>query len=68
MASGASLVEACRALGERLVKTWSRWPETRPKIPDDENDDLHARRLVAQRCLYGVDKNPRAVDLAKLSL
>ncbi len=28
----------------------------------------HARRLVAQRCLYGVDKNPFAVDLAKLSL
>jgi len=68
MGSGAFLVEACRALGERLVKAWARWPETRPKIPDDEDDHLHARRLVAQRCLYGVDKNPRAVDLAKLSL
>jgi hypothetical protein len=68
MGSGAFLVEACRALGERLVKAWGRWPETRPKIPEDEDDQLHARRLVAQRCLYGVDKNPRAVDLAKLSL
>jgi hypothetical protein len=68
MGSGAFLVEACRSLGERLVKAWTRWPETRPKIPDDEDDQLHARRLVAQRCLYGVDKNPRAVDLAKLSL
>jgi N-6 DNA Methylase len=68
MGSGAFLVEACRALGERLVKAWERWPEARPKIPDDEDDQLHARRLVAQRCLYGVDKNPRAVDLAKLSL
>jgi hypothetical protein len=68
MGSGAFLVEACRALGERLVKAWARWPETRPKIPEDEDDQLHARRLVAQRCLYGVDKNPRAVDLAKLSL
>jgi hypothetical protein len=29
---------------------------------------LHARRLVALRCLYGVDKNPMATDLAKLSL
>jgi len=29
---------------------------------------LHARRLVAQRCLYGVDKNPLAVSLARLSL
>jgi hypothetical protein len=29
---------------------------------------LHARRLVAQKCLYGVDRNPMAVDLARLSL
>jgi hypothetical protein len=28
----------------------------------------HARRLVAERCLYGVDVNPLAVELAKLSL
>ena len=68
MGSGAFLVEACRALGDRLVRAWARWPETRPKIPDDEDEPLHARRLVAQRCLYGVDKNPRAVELAKLSL
>lgn len=68
MGSGAFLVEACRALGERLVAAWARWPETRPKIPADEDEELHARRLVAQRCLYGVDKNLRAVDLARLSL
>ncbi|BBE73283.1 Eco57I restriction-modification methylase domain-containing protein [Oharaeibacter diazotrophicus] len=68
MGSGAFLVEACRALADRLVLAWARWPETRPTIPPDEDEPLHARRLVAQRCLYGVDKNPRAVDLAKLSL
>lgn len=68
MGSGAFLVEACRALGERLVAAWARWPETRPTIPADEDEELHARRLVAQRCIYGVDKNPRAVDLARLSL
>ena len=28
----------------------------------------HARRIVAERCLYGVDQNPLAVELAKLSL
>src|SRR5205823_484891 len=27
-----------------------------------------ARRIVADRCLYGVDKNPMAVEMAKLSL
>lgn len=68
MGSGAFLVEACRALAERLVAAWARWPSSRPKIPADEDEELHARRLVAQRCLYGVDKNPRAVDLARLSL
>ena len=30
--------------------------------------DIVARRLIAQRCLYGVDRNPMAVDLAKVSL
>ena len=68
MGSGAFLVEACRALGDRLVAAWARWPKTRPPIPADEDEPLHARRLVAQRCLYGVDRNPRAVELAKLSL
>lgn len=68
MGSGAFLVEACRALGERLIQAWARWPESRPTIPADEDEELHARRLVAQRCLYGIDKNPRAVDLARLSL
>ncbi len=68
MGSGAFLVEACRQLGERLVKAWGRHPHTRPAIPADEDEELHARRLVAQRCLYGVDRNPMAVDLARLSL
>jgi hypothetical protein len=68
MGSGAFLVEACRVLGERVVKAWERWPDSRPPIPAGEDEDLLAKRLVAQRCLYGVDKNPRAVDLAKLSL
>lgn len=39
-----------------------------PAIPPDEDEVLYARRQVAQRCLYGVDKNEMAVDLAKLSL
>src|SRR5260370_16421831 len=68
MGSGAFLVEACRAIAAKLVKSWERWPEKKPRIPPDEDEDLHARRLVAQRCLYGVDKNPLATDLAKLSL
>jgi hypothetical protein len=69
MGSGAFLVEACRALAARLVQAWVRHPEKKPKnIPPDENEELYSKRLVAQRCLYGVDKNPLATDLAKLSL
>ena len=68
MGSGAFLVEACRALAARLVEAWSRYRTKKPAIPPDEDEELHARRLVAQRCLYGVDKNPLATDLAKLSL
>jgi hypothetical protein len=68
MGSGAFLVEACRALAARLVEAWARHPGKKPVIPPDEDEDLHARRLVAQRCVYGVDKNPLATDLAKLSL
>jgi hypothetical protein len=38
-------------------------------IPADPDERLvFARRLVADRCLYGVDKNPLAVEMAKLSL
>lgn len=39
-----------------------------PLSPDAEERAVVARRLVAERCLYGVDKNPLAVELAKLSL
>jgi hypothetical protein len=68
MGSGAFLVEACRAIATKLVESWSLHKDRKPAIPPDEDEDLHARRLVAQRCLYGVDKNPLATDLAKLSL
>jgi hypothetical protein len=68
MGSGAFLVEACRQLATRLVAAWAKHPSTRPAIPADEDEDLLSRRMVTQRCIYGVDKNHRAVDLARLSL
>ena len=38
-------------------------------IPDDPDErQTFALRIVAQRCLYGVDKNPLAAEMAKLSL
>ena len=67
MGSGAFLVESCRQLGDALVAAWQAH-DAMPEIPPDENEIIFARRQVAQRCLYGVDRNPKAVDLAKLSL
>ncbi len=67
MGSGAFLVEACRQLAQRLVEAW-RIHGRRIELPPDEDELLYAKRLVATRCLYGVDRNPLTVELAKLSL
>jgi hypothetical protein len=67
MGSGAFLVSACRYLARRLEAahiaegTWVTGEVT-------DRDRAEARRLVAERCLYGVDANPTAVQLARLSL
>ena len=67
MGSGAFLVEACRQLGDALIEAW-RAHEAAPELPAGEDEVIAARRLITQRCLYGVDRNPMAVDLAKVSL
>lgn len=68
MGSGAFLVEACRFLADQVLAAWTR-EGALPAIAREHGEPLlHARRLVAQRCLYGVDKNDAAVELAKLSL
>lgn len=67
MGSGAFLVEACRQLGDALVEAWQADAAFREEL-SGEDELIAARRIVAQRCLYGVDRNPVAVDLAKMSL
>jgi hypothetical protein len=39
-----------------------------PLRPDPAERLLTAKRLIAERCIYGVDMNPLAVELAKLSI
>ena len=68
MGSGAFLVEACRQLGDALIEAWRAASDAAPEVPAGEDEVIFARRLIAQRCLYGVDRNPMAVDLAKVSL
>ncbi|HIU17831.1 MAG TPA: hypothetical protein IAB01_05185 [Candidatus Avidesulfovibrio excrementigallinarum] len=68
MGSGAFLVQACRYLAERLLEAWNHTPPASPLPEDAEERATLARRMVADRCLYGVDNNPLAVEMAKLSL
>lgn len=67
MGSAAFLVQACRFLSEHLVLAWSNEAIIAPDSSLHDNL-LNARRLVAEKCLYGVDKNPLAVELSKLSI
>ena len=67
MGSGAFLVAACRHLAtaaERALIAEGRWH------PHDVTtaDRVLLRRQIAARCLFGVDVNPMAVQLARLSL
>ena len=84
MGSGAFLVQVIRYLGDRLVEAWNHAEEqgkfvdsegvvgddfTKEPISNVVDDRIAAARsLVAERCVYGVDVNPLAVELAKLSL
>lgn len=71
------LVEAwaeaeARNPGQVVVTPEGQLSHARPSeclIPTDAAErEALARRLVADRCLYGVDVNPMAVEMAKLSL
>lgn len=75
--SAAFLVAAARYLGARLIEAWVREGDERvagytpPEDglrADDDKVVIEARRQVIEHSLYGVDINPMAVEMAKLSL
>lgn len=77
MGSGAFLVSAAHYLADRLVEAWVRDGDEAAllsqisRVTGDADEDrtvIAARRQVIERCLYGVDINPAAVDVAKVSL
>ena len=67
MGSGAFLVAACRYLAAAYESALLR---ERVLNGEDigERERAGFRRTIAQRCLYGVDLNPTAVQLGRLSL
>ena len=67
MGSGAFLVAACRYLAtavEDALISEGRW-QAADVTPDHR---VSLRRQIASRCLFGVDLNPMAVQLARLSI
>ncbi|MEV4467379.1 DNA methyltransferase [Micromonospora echinofusca] len=60
--SGHFLVAAARRIAKQIAAVRERNPE--PTV----DAVRHALREVVARCIYGVDINPMAVDLAKVSL
>jgi hypothetical protein len=67
MGSGAFLVAACRYLAGAYESALMRGGGlTRLDLSDADRTGF--RRIIAQRCLFGVDLNPMAVQLARLSL
>lgn len=77
MGSAAFLVAAARYLGDKLIEAWTREGDERVRdyavAPEGANSDddpvsIEARRQIIEHCLYGVDINPMAVEMAKLSL
>ena len=67
MGSGAFLVAACRYLAQAYETSLvSSGGCHASDIGEHERATI--RRTIAERCLYGVDVNPMAVQLARLSL
>ncbi|WP_103531370.1 Eco57I restriction-modification methylase domain-containing protein [Streptomyces sp. SM11] len=60
--SGHFLVASARRIAKRVASVREHNPEPTPGAM------RHALREVVSRCIYGVDLNPMAVELAKVSL
>ena len=67
MGSGGFLVPAVHRLTEAYGEALARAGEDIDHKLDDHERAAY-RRLIVERCIYGVDLNPMAVELAKVSL
>lgn len=83
MGSGHFLITALDWLTGQLAALVNReWPEAEPGYVSpiraqlwelqeehpDLNDETLLQRMALKRCIYGVDKNPLAVELAKVAI
>jgi hypothetical protein len=70
MGSGHFLVEGTAFLADQIVyHPTTKFQATRERgVPQEQTEIAYWRRRVVESCTYGVDLNPLAVELAKLSL
>jgi type I restriction-modification system DNA methylase subunit len=67
MGSGHFLLAACDFLAEEIA-TNPFTPESPQGVGEGESAIRYWKRRVIENCLYGVDLNPMAVDIARLAL
>ena len=69
MGSGHFLLSACQYLAAEIATNPNTADSGEPMTAQgDAPTLLYWKRRVIERCIYGVDKNPIAVELAKLAL
>ncbi|MBI4811678.1 MAG: Eco57I restriction-modification methylase domain-containing protein, partial [Ignavibacteriales bacterium] len=71
MGSGHFLVRATEWLADQIVyhpTTQFQIEKVSPGISQEQTEVAYWRRRVVEACIYGVDSNPLAVELTKLSL
>lgn len=69
MGSGHFLTSSVNFLAREIIQAQERQAEQQGIETVEADRDIYwARRQVAQRCIYGVDVNPLAVELSKVSL
>jgi type I restriction-modification system DNA methylase subunit len=67
MGSGHFLVAATEYLARAYGAAFIREGKGKNSVMSDE-DFVHYKRTIAERCIYGIDINEMAVELAKLSM
>jgi hypothetical protein len=68
MGSGHFLLRVCQRLAEEIATHQYTGDETGNGMQQGESAVSFWKRRVVEHCLYGVDLNPLAVELAKLAL
>jgi hypothetical protein len=67
MGSGHFLVAATEYLAREYGAACIREGKDKDGVMSDD-EFVHYKRILAERCIYGVDINPMAVELSKLSM